>query len=189
MMHVRAILIAALLLLVDCSAGPKDAQPPNGGARLPESTGGAVPPVEAFALLAKSATDSCAVCARELKEDAFHILDDAFRPGRIVRSDGSRRFLRGTGGANEFILSSWQHSDPRFSFRFHTLGERLIGIAEEDLTKASIADRFRSISEEAVFDGAIEVIPFAYGDGAAYLYFPSSKHLQVHCRIIEIKVE
>lgn len=189
MLHGRAIVIAALLMSLGCSAGLRETGPPTADTPLPHASEGGVLPIEAFNFLAASAVDSCAVCARELRDDAFSILDHAFRPGRIVRSDGPRSFLRGASGANEIILSSWQGEDPRLTFRFHTIGDHLIGIAETELTDETIADRCRSLPEGASFDGVIEIVPFAYGDGAAYLYSPASRHLQVQCRIVAIDSE
>ncbi len=185
----KAVLIFALLLTAACSAGPKERRPPDAGAPFPNVIDDDLLPIEAFALLTESAADSCAVCARELREKAFRILDDSFRPGRIVRSDESSRFVRVAGGAHELILSSWPRSDPWFTFRFHTTDDRLVGIAETDLTDRTIADRCLSFPEGAFFHGAVKIIPFAYGDGAAWLYYPSNNHLQVHCRIVQIAGE
>lgn len=183
----RAILVPALVLTIACASGPRERRPLDAAALVPGVNGGDVLPVEAFALLTESATDSCAVCARELREKAFRMLDESFRPGRFVRSDASRRFLRVAGGANELILSSWPGGNPWLTFRFHTADDRLVGIAGADLTNRTIADRCLSNREGAFFHGTIEIVPFAYGDGAAWLYYPSNNHLQIHCRIVEIR--
>ena len=77
-------------------------------------------------------------------------------------------------------------SDPDFRA---ASDDRLVGIAETDLTDRTIADRCLSFPEGAFFNGAVKIIPFAYGDGAAWLYYPSNNHLQVHCRIVQIADE
>ena len=73
------------------------------------------------------------------------------------------------------------------TFRAHTAENHLVGIAASDYTEARTADLLTSAPTETLFEGSLEIIAYRYGDGPTYNYFPSMSHLQVHCRILELK--
>jgi hypothetical protein len=193
----RRFLLLLLLLPAACSIAPKNGRAPeleadDRASVLPrEERRGARDDTLAHALdlLAKSAADSCAVCARESRAKAFRLLDERFPPGRIVKTDGECRFRIDPGGENELVLASCPDGDPRVIYRFHTAENHLAGISEPDWTEATIADRLRSASEATLFQGTLEVVRFAYGDGPTFLYRPSIRRLQVHVKILEIAPE
>lgn len=141
---------------------------------------------EAFDLLAKSMTDSCSACAREFRRHAFERLGERFPPGLVVRSDSLSRFLRADQGENELILTSQPEGAPRLSFRFHTAANRLVGIADTDMTDEGLADWCRSAPAGAAFDGELEIVAFAYGDGPTFLYHASSNTIELQCRVLAV---
>jgi hypothetical protein len=192
----KTLRILSILLILGCASArdrgpamPVGGDDGDGGPSGESAVYLTALPVGAFELLAESAADSCAVCARELKTKAFVILDDHLRPGAIVETDSLRHFVRTDGGENELSLTSHSGNDPRLTFRFHTAENHLVGIAESDWTDESIAERFRSFPSGAAFHGALEIVEFTYGDGPTYLSFAPTNHLQVHCRIMEIAGE
>lgn len=141
---------------------------------------------EALTLLAEGAVDPCSICAEKSRRKAFRILDTHVGPGTVLRSGAECRFTLMPGGQHELVLSSGDvGGEPSLIFRFHLPGDRLVGIAEADLTDEQLA--------AAVLGGAavtaIRIAEYAYGDGPTYLYFPASNHLQVQCRILEIAAE
>jgi hypothetical protein len=135
--------------------------------------------------LAKSAADSCSICAKKLRTQAFGLLEDQYPPGTIVMSDSTRSFVRAPGGASELMLADGGRGDPRLTFRFHTAEDRLVGISEADLTEASVADRCRAAPEGARIQGALEVVPFEYGDGPTFLYHVLSNRIEIQCKVLQ----
>jgi len=186
----------AILLIVACSASSRGSRQP-----VPDSRQHAAPveqsliqpgdrddglPTEAFELLTKSTTDSCSVCARDFRKQAFRILEERFRPGVVVRNDSLNWFARAPGSENELIVASQFRGDPKLTFRFHTAEDHLVGISESNMTDESLADRCRSAPAGSIFQGAIEIVPFAYGDGPTFLYRASNNSIQVHCKVLDI---
>jgi len=145
-------------------------------------------PAEAFATLARSLSDSCAICAERHRKAAFEELALVLRPGVRVRSSYPAALTRGAGETQELELPV-AAGGLRVTFRFHTADDHLVGIAEEDLTGAALAARWRGMPEEAKLAGTIEVIPFDYGDGPAFLFLPASGHLQIQCKVLEVEGE
>lgn len=145
-------------------------------------------PAAALERLERSRADSCAICAEKLRKEAFEELDLIYRPGVRVASAPEARFVRAPGGACELEIPS-SAAGPRVTFRFHTAADHLVGVAEEDLTDAGIAARLQAMPEGARLAGLIEIIPFPYGDGAAFLFLPASGHLQIQCKVLEIGAE
>ncbi|MFN0149217.1 MAG: hypothetical protein ACKVU1_00730 [bacterium] len=141
---------------------------------------------DAFDLLAKSMIDSCSACAREFRRHAFERLEERFPPGLVVRSDSTSRFLRADEAQNELRLTSPPEGAPRLSFRFHTAADRLVGIADSDMTDEGLADWCRSTPAGTAFGGELEIIPFAYGDGPTFLYHASSNTIELQCRVLAV---
>lgn len=191
-----ALLCASLIAIAACSGSSRGARPADDAARAAETPVPQSPiqpgdrpdglPAEAFELLTKSTTDSCSACARDHRRQAFQILDDRFWPGLVLRSDSLSRFTMAPGSGNELVLAPGAGAESRLTFRFHTAADRLVGIAESDMTEESLAARLRSAPEGTLFDGAIEVVGFAYGDGAAFLYHASRNSVEIQCRVLEI---
>lgn len=146
-------------------------------------------PAEALALLEKSLSDSCSICREESREKAFRMLDASLLPGRLVRSEGEDLFRLAPGGENELFPSSLARSAIDVTFRFHTASDRLAGIADSDLTGEETAAVVHSAPEGSRFRGVIELVPFAYGDGEAFLFSRSGARLQVQCRILELAAD
>jgi hypothetical protein len=143
-------------------------------------------PSEALDLLARSTRDSCAICAERHRKEAFDQLDVVFRAGRILTSTLESRFVRVAGGEDELALTSYSRPEPKLTFRFHSASSHLVGIAEGDLTEEVITRRLLSAAEDARYQGAIEIVPYAYGDRATYLYSSSRNRLQIQCKILRL---
>ena len=145
-------------------------------------------PEEAFQLLAESASDPCSICAEETRKKAFQVLDDAFKPGRILKSNHLCQFMRTDAcGENELVLTCYLTSPPLLTFRFHTAEKHLVGIRATDFTEKRFASEYCSVATGTHFEGALEIIAYRYGDGPSYNYYCAGNHIQVHCRILDIK--
>ena len=142
---------------------------------------------EAFDLLAESAADSCAVCARERRGEAFAILDESLRPGDILHGAGHCPFVLTTGGDSELRLACFAPNKPRLTFRFHTTANHYVGIASGDYTADSLAARFLSLPPDTPILADIRIIPFPYGNGETFLYHVSANHLQIQCEVSAIR--
>ncbi len=192
-----AALFVALVAAAGCSGASKGAAPPDSGAADVDAAGGGLAlnhvhpaagmPPDAARLLAKSAADSCSICAKNARKRAFAILEKRFPPGTVVRSDSTSWFVFTSSGAGELMLASDLEGDPTLTFRFHTPGDHLVGIAESDWTDEGLADRCRSAPEGAVFRGALQVVPFPYGDGAAFLYRSPTNSIELQCKVLELE--
>ena len=191
----KAIFFAAVLLVAGCSATSKSSRSPTAerppdapvdSLRAQPGRAVAVLPIEALELLTKSTTDSCSICARDLRTRAFRQLEERYPPGTILSGDPSIGFMRAPGDVNQWMIASDQPGAPRLTFRYHTAEDHLVGVAETDWTAPSVAERCRSIPEGTVFQAVLEVVPFAYGDGHAFLYHAPRNSVEIHCKILEI---
>jgi hypothetical protein len=145
-------------------------------------------PEEAFQLLAESASDPCSICAMKTRKNAFQVLNGAFKPGRILKSDNLCEFMRTDEcGENELVLTCYLTRSPLLTFRFHTAEKHLVGICATDFTEKRFASEYSSAASGARFEGTLEIIEYRYGDGPSYNYYLAENHIQVHCRILEIK--
>ncbi len=162
-------------------------------------------PAEAFRLLAKSSLDPCTICAEEMREKAFQVLDGEFKPGKVLRSNNDFQFMRtDTGGENRLALTSYppppgeRHGKdpsgeqryltlPLLTFRFHTAEKHLVGISVNDYTEERLAGEYRSAPVGAIFEGTLKIVEYGYGDGPAYVYYPGRNHVEVHCMILDLK--
>ena len=191
----RARLGLLLLVLAGCAGAAKTAGTPAGNAS--ERDAASAPPAihwagesegtrEALELLAKSEADSCPACARDHRRSAFTLLEEQFPPGAIVRSDSLRGFTRAPASTNELIFTPHASVHPPLTFRFHTAEDHLVGISEANLTDEGLASLCRDAADGAVLRGAIEIVPFAYGDGPTFLYLASDRRVQIHCKILSM---
>jgi hypothetical protein len=151
-------------------------------------------PIEAKDLLVKSAADSCSACSRDHRRKAFQLLEERFPAGAILRSDSLAAFARAPGSENRLVIISPPHSGesasaagPRLLLRFHTAEDRLVGIPDSLLTSGVAAERCRSAVEGGRLHGAIEIIPYPYGDGTTFLHHASTSTVEVQCRVLELR--
>ncbi len=141
---------------------------------------------EVFDLLAESAVDSCAICAREKREEAFALLDECLLPGDVLRGTERCPFLVATGNENELCLACFTREDPRLTFRYHTAANHYVGIARGDFTADSLAGRLLLLPPDTLLVADIRIIPFPYGSGETFLYQPSGSHLQIQCELFRV---
>ena len=176
----RAIILGLVVLIAGCASS---------GGRGRE---GEVPtPLQAndeiTALLVSSLSDSCGVCVRDKRREAFAIAEAAFAPGTIVRGAPGAN-LRVVDRAELELRMGDTPSSPAVSFRVHTEDEHLIGIAPEHLTPRDRAFVIHDTPEGDVVDVTLEVVPFAYGDGTTFLFDELDNRLQVQCRVVDQSV-
>ncbi|MBN1826669.1 MAG: hypothetical protein JW958_10410 [Candidatus Eisenbacteria bacterium] len=189
----RESICAVVMVVLACSGAMRNAPPraapsPGAGAAVEQTEERADFPFDelsraAFDLLSESAVDSCSICAREARAEAFRILNETIRPGAALRGGGDCPFLRAPDAKNELVLSCFVHDELRLTFRFHTAASRLVGIADDDLTPDSLAALIAASPEGALFPAEIRFIPFSYGDGDAFLYHGAENRLDVPCRV------
>jgi|WetSurMetagenome_2_1015567.scaffolds.fasta_scaffold262799_2 hypothetical protein len=146
-------------------------------------------PTHALSLLAKSRTDSCSICAEKLRKDAFEELAQVYRPGVILASAQEGDLLRVAGEEPELMVAAQQDGEPTLTFRFHTVSNHLVGIAETDFTDEEVARQLLSIPVGARLRGRIEIVAYEYGDGATFLYSTTGNHLEIQCKLLEIAAE
>lgn len=156
---------------------------------IEEPAGGPGFPIEALQLLNQSSLDSCAVCARRNRSEAFEILDRTHRPGKLIATTSDAHFIRVPGGENELSLTSYALEGPILTFRFHTSEKHLIGIADTDQSDPSTALAFAAAGGGERLIGLLELVEYAYGDGPTYLYSPTQNHLQFQCKILDLGPE
>jgi hypothetical protein len=146
-------------------------------------------PEHALELLMESLADPCAICAEEKKKKAFKIMSRELKPGDHIRITTDCRLIRTENcEENELQISCSGLISPLLFFRFHTAEKHLVGISDRDFTESGVLNAY-SRSRTDVFEGELVLVPFKYGDGPTYNFFPSSARLQVHCRILELKRE
>lgn len=174
----RLLLIGVVLL----GCGGQDVGPSTGSPGEPlVLTAREVPP-DIATLLSTSASDSCGVCERENQADAFELTDAWLAPGTIVRPTADRPLRVLDVADHELVLAApADTTTPRLTFRFHTSDEHLIGIAPEDFTDAALADAV--LADASRREVELVVVPFAYGEGAGFLFDASRRRIQVQCRL------
>ena len=171
--------LSVLTLLVMVSSGIAGETEPSAVIELPR---------EALELLAESASDPCSICAVKTRKEAFKILNAVFKPGRVLRSNNLCRFTRTDACAeNELTLTCHPTPLPLLTFRFHTAERHLVGVSTTDFTEELFARRYRGVGPGVLFEGAIEVVEYRYGDGPAYNYYPVGNRIQVHCKVLDLK--
>ncbi|MFN8548703.1 MAG: hypothetical protein U0527_12260 [Candidatus Eisenbacteria bacterium] len=143
-------------------------------------------PYDAFDLLSQSLSDSCSICAERHRKEAFELLTDAYRPGTVIKSGGTRRFTRLDGTTQELMLTDFGRDTPILTLRFHTRQDHLVGVAEADLTDEATAAKVAELTPGLPFDGAVRVVAWEYGDGPSYVFSRSSRVLEVQCKLLEV---
>ncbi len=156
-------------------------------------------PYLSLKLLAESTIDPCSICAKKLKRQAFSIVDEEFKPGRVLVFHNDCSMIKTEKcNENEFMISSYtggecitdkkgeKHPFPIMVFRFHNEKNHLVGISPSDYTKKSITDSFKTFKPGDGFTGKVLIIPYGYGDGAAANYFEKRNALVIHVKVIEL---
>lgn len=141
-------------------------------------------PGEPLDLLARSSVDSCPICAEKLRREAFELLEETYRPGRILTTTPTVGLIRAEGPDNELTPETFRGSLPSLTFRFHTSRSRLVGIADHDLTEAAVLEPLTATLDSTAFHGAIQIVGYPYGDGASFLWSASEQVLQVQCKVL-----
>ncbi len=192
----RKFVFCAVALL--SIAGPLDRR--NAAFCEESSDGGDFPvPAEAVGLLAKSRTETCSVCIEKSKERAFGILADSMMPYKRLSAGRSCPLVLADRNEPELQLSCYPAAldladeisgiseIPALAFRFHTGDRHMVGISPDDFTGEGIADFVFSAPRDAIFQGTIELVPYRYGDGPTFIYFPETNRLAIQCRIVKIE--
>lgn len=158
-------------------------------------------PQDALVLLSEAAAEPCAICAEQERKKAFAILNRSFIPGMMLVTDADCRLLKGEGSRDmELSLTCYPPVNGMKSlpegaapvhlrFRFHTAAQHLVGISAKDFTAAAIVDTYLASAPGTIFEGRLRIIPYPYGDGPAFNYFPQSNTLQIHCMIEELRIK
>jgi len=158
-------------------------------------------PKIAFRLIVESTVDPCSICARKKMDEAVSILVRKYDVDKKIKSNESCGFTRAAEcGKNEFVLSCYKQREPYFVpgdgsekllpllvFRFHTLKEHLVGIAESDYTPENFSDTINTKNLNLTFYGDIEIINFKYGDGPSFNYYKEKNQVVVNCKVILLK--
>ncbi len=174
----KEVLCLLLLFVTACSAVTEKPQRPS---RIDL-------PTEAFELLNQSASDPCSICSKQMREKAFKVLNARFRPGMIVESSSHCQFMRSDlCGENELVLTCYPTAVPLLTFKFHTAENHLVGISSTDFTERRFTNQYHTGPTGTVFEGVLRIVEYEYGDGPGYNYYPLRNHLQIHCRILDIK--
>ncbi len=184
----RATLLL-LLAIVACASGPDGRTGPGSDPSHPPGPPTILAasdfPEEITGLLSAAEADSCGVCIREKRAEAFEIADEWFAPGTRVRIEGEEGWRVLSGGEMELYFGPASETAPGLSFRFHTADAHLVGIEPEDFTDPELAARILARPPEELGGEMLEVIPFVYGDGASFLFDSTQNRLQVQCRILD----
>lgn len=175
-----------ILFLAACASGAADRPGP-----VPSVPGGPVVvhatefPDEITGLLSAAEADSCGVCVREKRADAFEIAGVWFAPGYLVDAGASTGWYLLASEDQELYFGEPGEATPRLSFRFHTQDDHLVGIAPEDFTDPDLAARILARPPGEPGTEVLEVVRFAYGDGESFHFDEAKNRVQVQCRILE----
>jgi hypothetical protein len=182
---VRRLTLLILLALAACASnsgpGSRVSRAPDQPAVLTSRDF----PEEITGLLTAAEADSCGVCIREKRADAFELAEEWFAPETTVQvgtGDGWRVL---PGGEMELHFGPASDTSPTLSFRFHTDDIHLVGIMPEHFTDPELVARILARPPGELGSETLEVVPFAYGDGASFIFDADKNRLQVQCRILD----
>lgn len=152
-------------------------------------------PQDVFRLLAETTVEPCSICVRQKLDRAFKILDAAFAPGKVMEFGSDCRLVKTGGGLKpacyptETSMKSLKEGEipPQVVFEFYTDEKQLVGITANDLTDGKIAGQYRKAEIGSAFVGRIKLVPYKYGDGPAYNYFPGTNRLVFHCQVLDLR--
>ena len=157
-------------------------------------------PMEALEKLVESGNSDCPICVRQLQKEAFEILSFTLEPGRVIHTTRECLLIRSKSLASNELKLTCDFGDgpqlekdagrfPRVMFRFHTLQDHLVGIDIKDYTPERFAALYRNAPTNTVFYGSLEIIYFSYGDGPSFLYSTAEDRIQIHCRILDLRIQ
>ncbi|MFH2100080.1 MAG: alpha/beta hydrolase, partial [Pseudomonadota bacterium] len=135
----------------------------------------ALVPDAALNLLGQAATETCSICARDLRKDAFAILARAMVPGREIRFRPDCPLVPAPGSL-EYAAACLEEADdtrPTVLFRVHTPESHLVGLKPGDLTPGDL------LPGPEGFTGRARVVGFAYGDGPGFSFLPEANVLMI----------
>lgn len=182
----RIHLYALSMMLIFCVSGPRAVH----SFELPD---------EALKLLAQSSVDPCSICAKEKTKKAFVMLEAAYAPGIVVKTDAHCRLVKPSGSdeldlaltcyPSEAIMGelTGEETPPRLVFTFSTPAKHLVGISSKDFTHAGIAELYAAAKPGTVFEGRLEIVAYPYGEGKGFNYFGGRGRLQIHCKVLELQ--
>jgi hypothetical protein len=172
-------LLIPILILFSCSRGETETP-----LSFPET---------ALRLLAESAVESCSICARQMRERAYDLLDREFPPEKVLAASASCLLRRSPSTEeNELMLScdpAGKDPLPLLIFRFHTPGRHLVGISPDDFTAAGPETEYLAAAPGAAFEGVLKIIPFRFGNRPSFIHSPSRGVIQVHCQLMGLRQE
>ena len=155
-------------------------------------------PVTPARMLADSLAESCEICARKTRKEAYALLEKEFPPGRLFRAPETRPFIKAPVGGGALFpwggqkrvlylkMDGTGRDDiflPLVFFRFHTEKNHLVGIERDDYTDASIEERIAALPASSGFRGSVKIIRFRYGDGSSFSFSQGENALYIHCKI------
>ena len=154
----------------------------------------------ALNLLAESSVEPCPICSKQMRDRAFQTLNAELMPGRVVKttaacllvgvaiSDGSELApsCYPAGAPVKRKEGEAEARLPRVTFRFHTAGRHLVGVAQSDFTVEDLVADYHAAPAGTSFSGVLEIVEFKYGDGPTYNYYPTGNQLQIHCRFLSL---
>jgi hypothetical protein len=154
----------------------------------------------ALTLLAESSVDPCPICSKQTRHRAFQTLNAELMPGRVVKTTAACPLVGvATSDGSELAPSCYPAGAPvkrkegeaearlpRVTFRFHTAGRHLVGVAQSDFTVEDLVADYHAAPAGTSFSGVLEIVEFKYGDGPTYNYYPTGNQLQIHCRFLSL---
>lgn len=184
----RSATLVLLVLLAACASGRKDVP-------LPADDPGRAPgeplvvqardfPEEITGLLTAAEADSCGVCIREKRAEAFTIARAWFAPGNRVSADGTPGWRVLSAADQELTFAAADDDAPRLTFRFHTAEEHLVGVDEGDFTDAGLAAAVLARPPGERGHDLLEVVAFDYGEGPGFRFDAARNRIQVQVRVL-----
>ena len=155
-------------------------------------------PEDALRLLAEVSVDPCSICVKQKLVKAFTAMNAGFNPGLVIKSNDKCRLVKVETGDDNVLSMTCYPTDtlkkslkegeelPQLIFKFYTPEKRLVGITDNDYTSKAMAELYHASKPGTVFEGRIKLIPYKYGDGPTYNYFPQTNRLLIHCVVLEL---
>jgi len=154
-------------------------------------------PPDVFRLMVEASAEPCSICAQQKLKKAYKGLNTVFAPGNAIDFDGACRLMK-TGSGLDLkpacypsgtLVRSLKEGEipPEIVFEFYTDEKQLVGISGNELTKDKIAEQYRKAEPGTIFEGRIKLVPYKYGDGPAYNYFPKTNRLVFHCLVLDLR--